>query len=554
MKAEWIGLGGAIGILTVLVAGCAQVGSPGGGGRDETPPAVVSADPAFGTTNWSGSRLLLTFDEFVQVKDARNQVLVSPPLPAAPKVLVKGRSVLVDLGDGLTPDRTYVVQFGNAIQDLRESNVAAGLQHVFSTGSRLDSGRVAARVVDAWTGEPAAGARVMLYRDSLPEGIVNAALPDSLRPLPEYVGLVGDSGSVEIGFLPEGRFAMVALQDLNGNYRPDQGEAVAWWSEAVSSADTTAPLTVMKLDAPPVVPATYVSGMRVDSSGSWRAKLEGWADLQAGPDGWLDGELEVAIVGPGDSADSVFVHIEGDSLWAELPGFNADAPAGTWRLLHPGGMDSLRFRDIEGLSAPAVAERGPSAVPPGGSWSLRWAPAPDALDTALLSGTVIREGDTLDLSKAHLSLDVDRLRCVPLPEGARCDLELLPGAVARGAHANRDTVRLRWMTRTANDVGSLVLLGDSLDHDSHDPMLFVLTSSTGEPLYERSLDADGRFSLLEPGRYGLVMIADRDGNGRWTGVDPASMTEAEPVTVLSNDIEVRAGWEVELTLPVLPRP
>ena len=50
------------------------------------------------------------------------------------------------------------------------------------------------------------------------------------------------------------------------------------------------------------------------------------------------------------------------------------------------------------------------------------------------------------------------------------------------------------------------------------------------------------------------MIADRDGNGRWTGVDPASMTEAEPVTVLSNDIEVRAGWEVELVLPVLPRP
>jgi hypothetical protein len=126
--------------------------------------------------------------------------------------------------------------------------------------------------------------------------------------------------------------------------------------------------------------------------------------------------------------------------------------------------------------------------------------------------------------------------------------------MARGAQANRDTVRLHWMTRTANDVGSLVLLGDSLDHDSHDPILFVLTSSTGEPLYERSLDADGRFSLLEPGRYGLVMIADWDGNGRWTGVDPASLTEAEPVTVLSNDIEVRAGWEVELILPVLPRP
>ena len=110
------------------------------------------------------------------------------------------------------------------------------------------------------------------------------------------------------------------------------------------------------------------------------------------------------------------------------------------------------------------------------------------------------------------------------------------------------------MTRTANDVGSLVLLGDSVDMTGEDETMYVLTSSSGEPLYERSLDLDFRFSLLEPGRYGLVVIVDRDRNGRWTGVDPASMTEAEPVTVLSNDIEVRAGWEVELVLPVLPRP
>lgn len=545
---------GGLALLTLLLVGCAQVGSPGGGGRDETPPAVVSADPAFGTTNWTGSRLLLTFDEFVQVKDARNQVLVSPPLPAAPKVLVKGRSVLVDLGDGLALDRTYVVQFGNAIQDLRESNVAAGLQHVFATGSRLDSGRVAARVLDAWTGEPAAGARVMLYRDSLPEGIVNSALPDSVRPLPDYVGLVGDSGSVEIGFLPDGRFTMVALQDLNGNYRADQGEPVAWWTEAVSSMDTVSAVPVLALDAPPVVPATYVSGMRVDSGGYWRAKLEGWADLQAGPDGWLDGELDVVIAGPVDGSDSVFVHTEGDSLWAVLPEFNADAPPGTWRLFHPGGVDSLRFREVEGRSQPAVAERGQSAIPPGAAWSLRWAPAPDVLDSALLSGTVIRDGDTLSLDKVRLALDAGRLRCAPLPEGSRCDLELLPGAIARGAEANQDTVRLRWMTRTANDVGSLVLLGDSVDMTGEDETMYVLTSSSGEPLYERSLDLDFRFSLLEPGRYGLVVIVDRDRNGRWTGVDPASMTEAEPVTVLSNDIEVRAGWEVELVLPVLPRP
>ena len=535
----------------MLLAGCAQVGSPDGGGRDEDPPVVVSASPSFGSAGWTGSLLELTFDEFVKVQDARSQVLVSPPLSQPPKVLVKGRSIVVDLGEGLGPDRTYVVQFGNAIRDLRESNVAAGLLHVFSTGSELDSGRVAVSVLDAWTAEPSAGVRVMLFRDSLPAGLLNPALPDSVRPLPEYVGLVGDSGTVEIGFLPQGRFAMVALEDLNGNYRADAGEPLAWGILPVSTADTMGFTPALRLDAPPVKPATYLSGVRVDSSGFWRAKLEGWSELSAGPDGWIEGDLNVAIAGPGDT---VAVHVEGDSLWAELVDFQPELPPGTWRLVHPSGLDSLRFREIEGVLAPAVAERGESAVPAGEDWSVRWAPIPDALDTSLCSGLVVLEGDSMELETALLSLHLNRLHCSALMPGSRCELELLPGAIGRKGKTNGDTLRFRWMTRTVNDVGSILLLRDTALDEEETLPLFVLTAASGDPLYGFGMDEEGRFSGLEPGRYGLVMIDDLDGNGRWTGVDPETMQEAELVTVLSNGIDVRAGWEVELVLPVLPRP
>ena len=193
--------------------------------------------------------------------------------------------------------------------------MAAGLQHVFATGSRLDSGRVAARVVEAWTGEPGVGARLLLYRDSLPMGILDPALPDSLRPLPDYVGLVGDSGSVEIGFLPDGAFSMVALSDANGNYRPDAGEPVAWWADAIPTLDSTAAEPLLRMDAPPVQPATYLSGMRVDSSGYWRANSK-VAD-EGHPDRWSE-QMDMAIAGPGDT-----VKVRGDSP-AGTPGFQPD--------------------------------------------------------------------------------------------------------------------------------------------------------------------------------------------------------------------------------------
>ena len=66
-------------LALLFAGGCAQVGSPDGGAKDDAPPVVVSASPACGTTDLYGTVLKLTFDEFVQVQDARNQVLVSPP-------------------------------------------------------------------------------------------------------------------------------------------------------------------------------------------------------------------------------------------------------------------------------------------------------------------------------------------------------------------------------------------------------------------------------------------------------------------------------------------
>ena len=336
----------AMAVCAVLwMTGCAQVGSPDGGGRDEEAPQVVLADPPFGTVRFDRSEFILEFDEFVQLQDARRQMLVSPPLPSLPKALVRGRSVKVELGDSLMPDRTYIVQFGDAVRDLREGNVAKGLQYVFTTGDVLDSGRVAGRAEDAWSGEASAGTRVLLFDGGLPEGVLDAGLPDSLRPLPDYVGLVDDSGRFDVGFLPISSLGWMVVDDVNGNYRADQGEAVGWSSEAIQtvtdSVDWAHLLAAppLMLDAPPAVASTYLSGVLVDSSGYFRAAISGLDAVREGPDGLTDADIRdsVALTGPDGPVD---FGLEGDSVWASLPGYEA-GEGGPWLLQHLSGTDTL---------------------------------------------------------------------------------------------------------------------------------------------------------------------------------------------------------------------
>lgn len=544
-----------VGIL--LASGCAQVGSPNGGSRDDAPPVVVAAEPDFGARDVRSTSLRLVFDEFVQLQDARRQILVSPPLPQSPQARVRGREVLVELEGPLKADRTYVIQFGNAVRDLREANVAAGLTHVFSTGAVLDSGRVAGRVLDAWTANPAEGARVLLYRDSLPVSALEVNAPDSVRPLPDYVGMVDDSGRFDIGYLPDGDFALLAVDDVNGNYRVDAGEAVAWsealWASLPADSSAVRQTPLLRLDAPLVQAATYLSGMRLDSSGDWRARWVGWNDLAAGPDGWRSEEMTLSLVGPDTAV--VPQQVE-DSLWVEWPGpLDLETlEAETWRFVHPFGEDTLQFREVESGKAPSPVGRGPREVEAPEADIQRFAPAPEALDTALCQGTVIQGEDTLALDLSSLRLDGAVLQATSLTPGSRVSLELRPGALIRQGRAVSDTLRLTWKVLGENATGSLVLAFDEAVTDGVSQPRFVLTDGAGQPLYERLVDEAGRWTGLTPGRYGVVLLDDRDGNGRWTGVDPASRRAPEPVFLLATEVEVRAGWELELTGSGLPRP
>ncbi len=541
----------------VLLSGCAQVGSPDGGGRDEDAPVVVFADPPFGSVQFDQGSFILEFDEFVQLQDARRQILVSPPLPNPPKAMVRSRSVKVEWGDSLMKDRTYIVQFGDAVRDLREGNVAKGLQYVFTTGDVLDSGRVAGRAEDAWTGEVSAGTRVLLFDGALPEGVLDASLPDSLRPLPDYVGLVDDSGRFDVGFLPIAELGWMVVDDVNGNYRADDGEALGWGKGPLQTiTDSAGWLELMaaapvRLDAPPPVASTYLTGVRVDSSGYFRAAISGLDVMREGPDGLTDADIleALALTGP---TGTVELELDGDSVWAVLPEF-VDADGGPWLLRHLSGTDTLVFREVTPSVPPVPVGAAERFADLERHFSLRFAPRPKGLDTAMCSATAALDGDTLVLSPGLFELDGDRLNVGPLPAGASVSLRITPGGIQGEGGGSKDTLEWRVSVRVPSDYGAVQLLLDSAAQEEKDPTIWLLLNVSGAPSgYE--LNGAGRFEGLLPGRYRLAMFWDENGDGRWSGVRPDQGLHPEPIYRWAEEVDVRAGWEVEIDPEFHPRP
>ena len=95
-------------LACIVLASCAQVGSPSGGPKDETPPELISALPALGATEVGNQRLVLEFDEYVKASNWRSQLLVSPPLDGAVELEVRGREVWVSWDEALRAQTTYV--------------------------------------------------------------------------------------------------------------------------------------------------------------------------------------------------------------------------------------------------------------------------------------------------------------------------------------------------------------------------------------------------------------------------------------------------------------
>jgi len=81
--------------------------------------------------------------------------------------------------------------------------------------------------------------------------------------------------------------------------------------------------------------------------------------------------------------------------------------------------------------------------------------------------------------------------------------------------------------------------------ETTEPQLAILLrTADGKKTYTAN-DRRFVFANLPAGRYTLTIIADRDGNGRWTPGSVSPLRLAEPVLHAPDVIQLKPNWELE---------
>ncbi len=205
------------------MASCAQIVAPSGGPTDVAGPKVLNTNPANKTVDFPTDKQSITikFDEFIQLKDASKQIVMSPPPTIAPSYDVSGKELIVNFKEPLSANTTYNINFGNAVVDNHESSISQNLTYTFSTGKYIDSNFVSGIVKLAFTDEPIGDIIVSLYKS-------NSFTDTTIYKVnPTYFAKTKPNGYFKIENLPSNDYVIYAFKKEGTELKYAKNDSVA---------------------------------------------------------------------------------------------------------------------------------------------------------------------------------------------------------------------------------------------------------------------------------------------------------------------------------------
>ncbi len=232
MRFKW-----QISIISILILiRCASQTTPTGGPKDEDPPILISSNPSNELKNFAGSTIELTFDEYIKLKDPKEEILITPSPGKNTKFIVKKNKLIIDPEMPWQETTTYSINFREGVQDLTEGNPAENLRLAFSTGPTIDSLSIAGSVVEMFSEKTPLKITVALYQSDT-FNIFNHT--------PIYFTKSNKEGKFSLQNLKDGKYYLYAFDDKNKNLKVEsKTEKFGFIAKPIALAKNQDSLTV----------------------------------------------------------------------------------------------------------------------------------------------------------------------------------------------------------------------------------------------------------------------------------------------------------------------
>ncbi len=206
--------------LSSLLTRCASIMSPQGGPYDTLAPVIVNMTPDNYTTNFTGQKIYIEFNEFVQLVDQSKEFFTSPQMKSKPKLTMRGRGVVVTLPDSLEENTTYALNFGSTIRDNNESNPLYSMRYVFSTGDEIDSMIMSGYTEDSFSADSVSSTMILFFpADSVDSTYLNAEFDSVLFNMtPAVIARAETNGIFLAQNLKPIDYRVYAYEDKNNNF------------------------------------------------------------------------------------------------------------------------------------------------------------------------------------------------------------------------------------------------------------------------------------------------------------------------------------------------
>ena len=532
-------------LLTAFLAQrCANAVAPTGGPKDNTPPVVVEAVPENNSVNFIGKKIEITFDEYITLENANQNVLISPPLSEKPDIKLHNKTVVVKFKESLAPNTTYTINFGSAIKDLHEGNLFKDFVYSFATGDHIDTLSVKGNVLSAADKKPVENAYVGLYAADL-DNVYDLPMSDK----PNYITKTDKEGRFSLNGLADKNYLIFALKDVNSNLYFDQpNEEVAFLDSLVHPNDSISHTLYMFTE----VDSTQVLlEKKLIEEGLLRFVFRHPAK---------DAVVMTPEMLP-DTFNLVTMHsAEYDTIWWY---FTPNVMDSLWvqvkydTVINDSSRYSLKFKEA------------------GGNRRRKTEPKKLTVSNNLLNRVGLIPGQDLVLKfsepiisyqmsdsavfKCDSTVYYGRLAFEPADEyGMKYRLTTpfsadssysfeIPDSVFWGIRGRtNDVIRADFHVLKDDEYGNIYIT--VAPPKGMKQVVVQLTDESGKVLKEEAITKkqEVMFDYLMPAKYKLRAILDADGNGKWSTGNYHHHTLPETILDYKDPLELKAGWDIDL--------